>query len=832
MALNIETILSRGDFQIPVFANFILNKYKDLKEVDPEAAHKIETRVFTPSFLLSILDNGHKLIQSQMFSQVPHNFFVPIMDQLMERLKNGSLTVRESIITPIFKTNAPDLFLTMIKKKVEQEIAREPVSFNTFNWYNHFKDLPSDLRNEYFDRTYSLFLKARESLEESSNFQAILFHQTWAALALDRPEAVILAKQYLEEGILTYNNEDDYSYRDVCLNFARTLTLERFKGSHYELDLFFELRNGELKTFPTLSDHLYEEDWSCSRLFDIYTSLIRSKDLNAPSVLPELLNSINEPLLTTIITTLVQDKALMHLLESFRLHTGITAVFLSIIWQFHRKKEINSALFSNANTGELLDFITINSTNLPCMDEIKISLSAIPPHEMASLLCTAMDKKRNNLEQTGYGHYAIANIVELMAHFKHPSFASKLVDLLLSDSELDDGSLIEKTILALSGFGDVAIESLESKQQDVLKYHELELLDVIQKIGTERAEDFLMKHFDYFMKSSKPDTLETCLLLVSEKALERLKHKVGKNQRSIDELYVIVKTFMGEANDETQRLLDLIPVPGDSMDAAMDMLKSNTAQPFLNLALECTHCGDVSTYECRDIIISPSGPPYVADELTCISCNKICEFSVETSGRMAVTLEMLRLSALKEKNKSQENPFTGAVRFLQTAIMGKEMSLTDGITLYKEKISKKPKNPDNYVGLGNIYKYLRQYTLAEEQYKKAIEHGPFYIEGYLELAEIAKAKEDYHTALDWLERGRPYLKRPLICKNIDMTAEEIMKSYHLLHDQMLYFTGSPIPSIAPSEYQVAGKRLNKIGRNEKCPCGSGKKYKKCCMIKK
>jgi uncharacterized protein YecA (UPF0149 family) len=25
---------------------------------------------------------------------------------------------------------------------------------------------------------------------------------------------------------------------------------------------------------------------------------------------------------------------------------------------------------------------------------------------------------------------------------------------------------------------------------------------------------------------------------------------------------------------------------------------------------------------------------------------------------------------------------------------------------------------------------------------------------------------------------------------------------------------------------------DKIGRNEKCPCGSGKKYKKCCLFNK
>ncbi len=35
-------------------------------------------------------------------------------------------------------------------------------------------------------------------------------------------------------------------------------------------------------------------------------------------------------------------------------------------------------------------------------------------------------------------------------------------------------------------------------------------------------------------------------------------------------------------------------------------------------------------------------------------------------------------------------------------------------------------------------------------------------------------------------------------------------------------TGKPVVSV---------ERASKIGRNEKCPCGSGKKYKKCCLGK-
>ena len=38
-----------------------------------------------------------------------------------------------------------------------------------------------------------------------------------------------------------------------------------------------------------------------------------------------------------------------------------------------------------------------------------------------------------------------------------------------------------------------------------------------------------------------------------------------------------------------------------------------------------------------------------------------------------------------------------------------------------------------------------------------------------------------------------------------------------------------------SKKQQRGTRINprtdpKIGRNEPCPCGSGKKYKKCCLL--
>ncbi len=40
-----------------------------------------------------------------------------------------------------------------------------------------------------------------------------------------------------------------------------------------------------------------------------------------------------------------------------------------------------------------------------------------------------------------------------------------------------------------------------------------------------------------------------------------------------------------------------------------------------------------------------------------------------------------------------------------------------------------------------------------------------------------------------------------------------------------------IQKVGPLSEDLPVRRESKIGRNERCPCGSGKKYKKCCVFK-
>lgn len=43
------------------------------------------------------------------------------------------------------------------------------------------------------------------------------------------------------------------------------------------------------------------------------------------------------------------------------------------------------------------------------------------------------------------------------------------------------------------------------------------------------------------------------------------------------------------------------------------------------------------------------------------------------------------------------------------------------------------------------------------------------------------------------------------------------------------FPGRAIPMTLPPTQRQMARRPRKVGRNEPCPCGSGRKFKKCCL---
>ena len=60
---------------------------------------------------------------------------------------------------------------------------------------------------------------------------------------------------------------------------------------------------------------------------------------------------------------------------------------------------------------------------------------------------------------------------------------------------------------------------------------------------------------------------------------------------------------------------------------------------------------------------------------------------------------------------------------------------------------------------------------------------------------------------------------------IQLAEPEALEEMHKPKEQQLVFSGG---EATPAKKKPAKRTDKKVGRNAPCPCGSGKKYKKCC----
>jgi tetratricopeptide (TPR) repeat protein len=160
------------------------------------------------------------------------------------------------------------------------------------------------------------------------------------------------------------------------------------------------------------------------------------------------------------------------------------------------------------------------------------------------------------------------------------------------------------------------------------------------------------------------------------------------------------------------------------------------------------------------------------------------------------------------------------------------MDIGEGIKLYQRQLKKDPDNPETHIGLANIFRHTGQSKKAKALYHQAIRLDSNYIECYFNLAKIAATEGDHNGALDQIYKGLPFLKTAKAKNAYDGTTVEDMRSAYLdfymsLSDPEGYADLEDIPPASKANDEKPRNR--KIGRNAPCPCGSGKKYKKCCL---
>lgn len=145
-----------------------------------------------------------------------------------------------------------------------------------------------------------------------------------------------------------------------------------------------------------------------------------------------------------------------------------------------------------------------------------------------------------------------------------------------------------------------------------------------------------------------------------------------------------------------------------------------------------------------------------------------------------------------------------------------------------KRIKEEPENGEIYLRAGNIARNFNKYYEAIKHYEKAIKLNPKLIAAYLNLVEIYWFRYNYYKIKD-AKVSTVFCLNEMM--NLFRTQDFDTQTLQNKND-VLQFIGEKSELLGvhfPELIKIPLSQEKKIGRNQPCPCGSGKKYKKCCI---
>ena len=347
-----------------------------------------------------------------------------------------------------------------------------------------------------------------------------------------------------------------------------------------------------------------------------------------------------------------------------------------------------------------------------------------------------------------------------------------------------------------------------------------------------------------------------------------------------DEAIKRIPDVDGEALEETQTEVE-------ESDDFLDVLGSLRPP----LPLQCTSCNHTYHYRLDTIQIGKRIEDFAANQVVqCKGCGSLETYRFTVEASAILTIELMRVKMLADLQDTEEPPDTylvppGRIKFTS----GKSFrNLSEAYHYLIKQLERDPENPALHKRLGNLMRNGLRPDLAIPYFKEAIRLDPKEIDSIHVTADILVEQGLYWEAVPHLERLVNLCRDPEmdedLCRKVfesllTLTTEiqdEIGHRIELfkipdpsslsnrkgikkgikptdlefltldpddpddLEDMFHLYRHGKLPErrlrprrIEPDSDPSASERqepvrVTKVGRNQPCSCGSGKKYKRCC----
>ncbi|MGE0087540.1 MAG: tetratricopeptide repeat protein [Desulfococcaceae bacterium] len=802
------------DMREPILAEWVVERIKDKKEVDPEEARRLEERFLDDDTLEHLIHRGDILSLSQLFQAVSPQRFAAQTDLMtLKWLENWENTTAGWAL-PVLIRNAPETAARLLEDLCKD---RERL----FDAYRIWESMKANFSLLPEEKQKSLAFNIIEAYRETYGDKGIEepYGSDLLKLALkyDHPETEALFRHCL------FSQDEDYAFLIKDVVSALGLNSDEYRAIRDRME------NTGISLY---SKAYYKEPLPGDELKKVIQKTGKRSFKYAESFFETHKGHIRDEKIRTLFENMLADRGFMKSLHDKKQKPYAYAMLISGITTFFRAEKLNLTGLSVADAAAML------CDNMEFLPDFEGFLAFFRQSDRTETIHCLTKGLENCFEYHGG-----LNIIRVMAELGYDEFIQPLCRTLETDIDFI-GEAAEKALLK---YGKKAVVFLTDYADQADEMPIISAVEIVRKIGGPEAVAFTDRYFDTLMNIEPEFILHACESLCNENCLEKISRKVNKNQRLIDDAWLTITLLTKGKIPETEDLLKQYyqrrKEQAAMSEAVMSGRLADIAQPYIDAELECKNCGDRSHYRLYRIFMSEKGKPNIAQEIECINCGTLADFKFTDRGMMALSAETMRLmfagkSESKEDMKEayERSPF----QYGKTMAMGKVMEVDEAIEKYQKAIEKNPKDADKYIGLGNIYYFMDLFTKSAAIYQQAIEADPRYFQAYYSLARIAEEKEDAHRALEWMEKGLPYLEKPKYYKGSGLEQDEFLDAYCDYYNSLLELTGSDKPRIAPpggfserESYEPVQpvRREKKVGRNDPCPCGSGKKYKKCCLMK-
>jgi tetratricopeptide (TPR) repeat protein len=427
-------------------------------------------------------------------------------------------------------------------------------------------------------------------------------------------------------------------------------------------------------------------------------------------------------------------------------------------------------------------------------------------------------------ERTTYGGLAVARA---MGELGWEGFTTPLT---ASMGEECGDFLHEAANDALIRIGEPARDHLILNWDSLDRSQRIYGLSVIEAVSGAPAAVFAVDRYVELFHDDPENWCQLALSTPERRLLELLEQHLPRQQRLFDETFYQLARLLDVAHPDLASIAERVQNARADVQAHRAALqRGDWFNQTLRLELKCPVCGDSNEYEVQRVAINPGSKEtdlLLAHEFPCASCGQWVDFEFTPGAHMALTAELLKLAA------DSDAGLTGESKVLIQAEVpynGQSLPVGEVVSRCKAALANHPDSIADWLRLGYCYHQLLSRPRQGLEYaERALAVEPNAVEAVFQKAEAMAMQGDEAAAFQLLDQALESKAHWRFFLTDVAKPAQLTTQFAHVYNELVRSLGRTDRASLHSTFLGVSK---KVGRNDPCPCGSGKKYKKCCLAK-